>query len=300
MRCPAIAGGGRGLVRTGAAGRDRWRLDHRSQHLGQALGQHVVGRTRPRPARRAAAPIAARAVGVVEQAGQRRRHRRRRRRARPRRRPSRRRPRPRPRPRWRRPTWGTPHAAASRNTMPKPSCSSPAQRLRHSMAKTSAQPYRAGRSSSGTRPSNRTGARSRPTSRSSRAPVPARPRRWRPPGRVAPGASRAAASISTSIPLRGTSRLRLDAPPARRPAGRTAPAALARSLGVERPEPLGSTPGGTLRHRQRPPGGPLGLGRRVAAGGDDLGAPRSTWPSSARPPGSRPGTVTSAPCSTTP
>ena len=37
-------------------------------------------------------------------------------------------------------TWATPAAAASRKTMPKPSCSRPNQRLRHSMAKTSAMP----------------------------------------------------------------------------------------------------------------------------------------------------------------
>ena len=35
-------------------------------------------------------------------------------------------------------TCGTPHAAASRKTMPKPSCSSPPHRSRHSIAKTSA------------------------------------------------------------------------------------------------------------------------------------------------------------------
>ena len=53
-------------------------------------------------------------------------------------------------------TCGTPAAAASRNTMPKPSCSSPPQRLRHTIANTSAQPYSCGRSSSGTRPRKRT------------------------------------------------------------------------------------------------------------------------------------------------
>ena len=37
-------------------------------------------------------------------------------------------------------TCGTPAAAASRNTIPNPSCSSPNHRLRHAMANTSAQP----------------------------------------------------------------------------------------------------------------------------------------------------------------
>ena len=39
-------------------------------------------------------------------------------------------------------TCGTPHAAASTNTMPNPSCSRPPQRFRHSIVKMSAQPYR--------------------------------------------------------------------------------------------------------------------------------------------------------------
>ena len=45
--------------------------------------------------------------------------------------------------------------------MPKPSCSSPPPRLRHSIVYTSAQPYRRGRSSLLTRPRKRTGAFSR-------------------------------------------------------------------------------------------------------------------------------------------
>ena len=75
-----------------------------------------------------------------------------------------------------------------------------------------------GRSASGTRPSSRTGAPDRRTSRSSRMrsrPVPAMATvrsGW-------PGASRAAASIRVSIPLRGTRRLTLTTsrPPAGRP-----------------------------------------------------------------------------------
>ena len=39
-------------------------------------------------------------------------------------------------------TCGTPQAAASTNTIPNPSCSSPPQRLRHSIVNTSAQPYK--------------------------------------------------------------------------------------------------------------------------------------------------------------
>ena len=60
--------------------------------------------------------------------------------------------------------------------MPKPSCSRPSQRLRQIMANTSAAPWTSGRSSSDTRPRNRTGAPRRSARRSSRArsrPLPA-------------------------------------------------------------------------------------------------------------------------------
>ena len=62
-------------------------------------------------------------------------------------------------------TCGTPHAAASTNTIPNPSCSSPPHRLRQSIVNTSAQPYSGGRSAFGTRPRKSTGAPSSSASR---------------------------------------------------------------------------------------------------------------------------------------
>ena len=102
-------------------------------------------------------------------------------------------------------TCGTPHEAASTNTIPKPSCSSPPHRLRHSMANTSAQPYNGGRSALGMRPRKVTGASSsseRRRNRSSSRPPPAITNRSF--GRTR--ARRATARIAVSKPLRGTSR----------------------------------------------------------------------------------------------
>ena len=102
-------------------------------------------------------------------------------------------------------TDGSPQAAASRNTMPKPSASRPAQRSRHTIANTSPDRYTAGRSSSLTRPRNRTRAAS--PSRAARA---SRRRRSRPSPAMASctsSSSSASASSRTSKPLRGTRRL---------------------------------------------------------------------------------------------
>ena len=103
-------------------------------------------------------------------------------------------------------TCGTPQAAASRNTMPKPSCSSPPHLLRHSMVEISAQPYRSGRSSNGVRPKKRTGAPNLLASSFRRfASRPAPAMSISNCGRSR--ASRATAEIAISKPLRGTRRL---------------------------------------------------------------------------------------------
>ncbi len=83
-----------------------------------------------------------------------------------------------------------------------------------------------------------------------------------------------AASMRTSIPLRGTSRLTLttSGPSAGRPRSARARTALA---AVERAEPVEVDPGRDLHHRRHPPAPrrrPPGLGGRVAAGRDDQGA----------------------------
>ena len=58
-------------------------------------------------------------------------------------------------------TAGTPHAAASRKTMPNPSASSPPHRSRQHIANTSAHAYTSGRSASATRPRKCTSGRPR-------------------------------------------------------------------------------------------------------------------------------------------
>ncbi len=167
-------------------------------------------------------------------------------------------------------TWGTPAAAASRKTMPNPSCSRPSHRFRHSMAKTSAAPTSGGGRSSDTPPSRRTGApysAIRPASRSASRPRPAM-------ATVRSGTSdrrRTAASMSTSIPLRGTSRLTLttSGPSAGSPRSARAGARSSRRQGSE---PVEVDPGGDLHHRRHPPPrrtAAAGLGGRVAAGRHD-------------------------------
>ncbi len=148
-------------------------------------------------------------------------------------------------------TCGTPHAAASRNTMPKPSCSRPPHRLRHSMANTSAHAVEGGQVGLGD---------------PARGAAPGR-RGERPAGRAGPGrgpsppmattrsgwsgARRAAASISTSMPLRGTRRLTLTT--TRASPGRSNRArALARASASSGTKRSTSTPGGTTVTGQGP------------------------------------------------
>ena len=99
--------------------------------------------------------------------------------------------------------------------------------------------------------------------------------------------------------MRGTSRLSPST--TERVAGRGRSAARRRPavVGVERAEALGVDAGRDDDGRAAPrPGGPLGLGRRVAAGGDhERGAAQHPAEQRGASPGSRPGTVTSAPCS---
>ena len=123
--------------------------------------------------------------------------------------------------------WGTPAAAASRYTIPNPSCSKPRHRVRHSMANTSAHPSRAATSSSPSLPRSCTGApvlAARLLRRRRSLPSPAittcrsRPR----------AASSAAARTRVSIPLRGTSRETLT------------------TVGISRPQPEAAAQQGPL------------------------------------------------------
>ena len=105
-------------------------------------------------------------------------------------------------------TWGTPAAAASRKTMPKPSCSRPSHRLRHSMAKTSAAPTKRGEVGVGDRAqqADRGTVLGDPAGQAVGVAAPAGDGH----GQIGQSAlSRTAASMSTSMPLRGTSRLTL-------------------------------------------------------------------------------------------
>ena len=139
-------------------------------------------------------------------------------------------------------TCGTPHAAASRNTMPKPSCSRPPQRFRHGIEKTSAIPKTVERSDSLTRPRNLTG-------KSNFRAIRARRFASRPEPAMAswmPGNSSrrlATASMVRSNPFRGTRRLRLRTRgPCSKPNRRRCVRCSLVSRGENR---TASTPGGT-------------------------------------------------------
>ena len=156
-------------------------------------------------------------------------------------------------------TWATPAAAASRKTIPNPSCSRPSHRLRHSMAKTSAPPT--SRGGPGRTP-HRAGGRGRRT----RPPVRPGARCPAPPGDGhrevgIRGASRAAASISTSMPLRGTRRLTLTT---RGPRGSRPRSARARSRSSSS---SGGTDGGRPPAGSPRPGHPRRTARRASAAG---------------------------------
>ena len=182
-----------------------------------------------------------------------------------------------------------------------PPARGPRHRLRHSMAKHVGARRRAtGRSSSGTRPRNRTGRPGLAASRSRRLAVAA----GAGDGDLEVGAAggQGGGGLDEHVDaLAGHEPA--DADHERRvgveaEAARARPGARRRRAGWKR---SGSTPGRHDDGRQVAARGPARLGRRVAAGGDDQvgrrAAPgRSSW----RVPGSRPGTVTSAPCSTTP
>jgi hypothetical protein len=154
--------------------------------------------------------------------------------------------------------------------MPKPSCSSPPQRLRHSIAYTSAHPYSRGRSSLLTRPRNRTGAFSSAASVLQAVLVAAAPGDREQQIRGVSALSLAAARMAVSKPLRGTSRL-IARRARRRRAKPEVGTGLAEPLGRgERVETLGIDPRRHDGDRQLAAGGVLGLGGRVAAGGDDV------------------------------
>ena len=139
---------------------------------------------------------------------------------------------------------GTPHAAASRKTMPKPSCSRPPHRLRHSIVYTSAQPYRAGSSSLATRPRNRTGASSSVDERFAAAARRARHRRSPAAGRARSaqarrGADRRVEPLARHETADADDQLGVGRQPEARPRGAHA---RRRSSGRNRSV---STPGGT-------------------------------------------------------
>ena len=175
-----------------------------------------------------------------------------------------RRPPPRGRHHWPRPPAATPVAAASRNTMPKPSCSSPATGRRHTIAKTSAcaVQHRPG-PTSGTRPRKRTG-RGRPGQPLEPTAVPSgtgqgqhhvrvarRQLGHRPDEHVDPLARHQPAQAEHHLGRRGQP----QAGPGRGPAG-----------GVEGVEPLHVDAGRDHHVGSGPTRGPGGFGRRVAAG----------------------------------
>ena len=149
----------------------------------------------------------------------------------------------------------------------------------------------------------RAGGPARPTRPPGR-PAARRPgpdRRWPPSGRGTGGASRAAASIRTSMPLRGTRRLTLttSGPWAGRPRSARARRPVG---GVERGEPSRSTPGRDLDHRRHapPPERPAGLGRRDSRRPTRPARRRARrGPAADRLTGRRPGMATSAPWSRT-
>ena len=196
-------------------------------------------------------------------------------------------------------TCGTPHAAASTNTMPKPSCSSPPQRVRHGIANTSAQPYRRGRSSLATRPRNRTGASSSAARRAQPPLVAAAAgdrqhevgsARRQQGGRL----DRHVEALARHEPGDRHDQLGVVGQPERRGA------AARRSSSSSGPEPLDVDARRHDRDRQRPARRPARpRGRRTRRPTTTWRARRSTLPSACLVPGSRPGTVTSAPCSTT-
>ena len=189
-------------------------------------------------------------------------------------------------------------AAASTNTIPKPSCSSPPHRVRHGMANTSAAPCRSGRSSWSMRPKNVTGA-TRCSAAGRRRRRWSRPRpamtSWRSRYREA---SCPTASMTTSKPCRGTSR-EIDATSSASAGNPNR----ARRRGA-RPRRAGRSarrrPRADDRDRRLLAGGVLGLAGGVLHRRHDVpGRPGARWPADWRDPGVRPGTDTSAPCSTT-
>ena len=178
--------------------------------------------------------------------------------------------------------------------MPKPSASSPPSG-RDSTSRTRRRTRR-GRaaSASATRPRNRTSAR--PSARAVRA---GRGRGPRPRSRAARPACRATASITTSKPLRGTSRDRPSTSGRSGSRPKRARAAAARSS-VERAEPLAVDAGrdDDARPARRPRDA-----RRLRAGyppaATTAAAPRRTRRPEPRSPGTLAGTVISPPCATT-
>ena len=180
--------------------------------------------------------------------------------------------------------------------MPKPSASSPRQRSRQHIANTSAHAYSAGRSASGTRPRNCT-----PALRPAFEPLPVAARardRELHAARPKPG-SVDIASITTSKPLRGTSR----GQPEHERAFGIEPEPLPRRgarLRVDRVEPFAVDARRDDHAAQRPPRG-VGRGaRRIRAGGDDRGRAAQHPPRQQRCcPASARSTVISLPCATT-
>ena len=169
-------------------------------------------------------------------------------------------------------TWGTPHAAASRKTIPKPSCSSPPHLERHGWAKTSARPSSATLSASLTRPRNRTSARAtRRGAAQARASRPSPAIASVTPSTVAPAArdrldEHVDALARHEPPDRDHERRRRSGSPSRARAARA-------RVGIEGDEALGVD---ARRHAARPAGGRRRRG--------DAPRPRGTRRRSRRPP----------------
>ena len=193
-------------------------------------------------------------------------------------------------------TAGTPHAAASRNTIPKPSASSPAQRSRQHIANTSARRVERGQVGVGDPPEEahvrraaraaRAGARSRP------APAIASCTSGRPRDRVDHDVEALAGHEPRHARARAAGRDRARS--ARRVSARVVGRRAARKRSP-------STPGGMTTPAQRPARDASsactrGIRRRRRRPRPRRGAPDAR---AARVPGMRAGTVISAPCATT-
>ena len=186
---------------------------------------------------------------------------------------------------------GMPAAAASSNTIPKPSCSRPAHRDRQHSANTSAHPYSARQVGEGTRPSSRTGA---PLADGWFEPQAVPPgRRWPPSARGAGRPRQAGGRPDQGVhPFARHQPAHADHQRARRRAGRDGP-----GCSPARWRPAGGTGSDPRLAGSGRPGagcrltrvGPPSRGTRPRRSSSE--APPAPGPARRAAPGSRPGTV---------